>query len=197
MALLICVLSVVAFISLLLALPLGIWLSVSFHGGAVFAARIKYFFGLFSWELSTGRRGIDREVTKEADGKSDYGISRVIEAARVKGVGDKAGLLAKNVARRVKVRSVQSDLEVSLGDDYYTGILAGLLIPLVLYLNQRFTGAISLRPVFEEDLFLEGDVSCDLLVRPIHVLAPCLAFALSPEFRKARRAMAGGQCKKR
>ena len=197
MTLLIIVLSVIAFIALLLLLPLGIWLSASFHGGAVFAARIKYFCGLFSWELSTGRRGIDRRVTVEAGGKSDYGIYRFIEAARVKGVGDKARRLVKNVARRVKVRSVQSDLEVSLGDDYYTGILAGLLIPLVLYLNQRFTGAISLSPVFEEDLSLEGDISCDLLVRPIHVLAPCLAFALSPEFRKARRVMAGGQCKKR
>jgi len=196
LTLLIIVLSVIAFIALLL-LPLGIWLSASFHGGAVFAARIKYFCGLFSWELSTGCRGIDRRVTAEAGGKSDYGISRFIEAARVKGVGEKARRLAKNVARRVKVRSVQSDLEVSLGDDYYTGILAGLLIPLVLYLNQRFTGAISLSPVFEEDLSLEGDISCDLLVRPIHVLAPCLAFALSPEFRKARRVMAGGQCKKR
>ena len=196
MTLLIIVLSVIAFIALLL-LPLGIWLSASFHGGAVFAARIKYFCGLFSWELSTGCRGIDRRVTAEAGGKSDYGISRFIEAARVKGVGEKARRLAKNVARRVKVRSVQSDLEVSLGDDYYTGILAGLLIPLVLYLNQRFTGAISLSPVFVEDLSLEGDISCDLLVCPIHVLAPCLAFALSPEFRKARRVMAGGQCKKR
>jgi len=193
---LIIVLAVFALITLLLALPLGIWLSASFHGGAVFAARIKYCFGLFSWELSTGCGGVDRQVTTEADSKRDYGISRVVEAARIKGLVDKARRLAKNVARRVTVRSVQSDLEVSLGDDYYTGILAGLLIPLVLYLNQRFIGAISLRPVFEEDLFLKGDVSCDLLVRPIHVLVPCLAFALSPEFRKARRVMAGGRCKK-
>jgi hypothetical protein len=106
-------------------------------------------------------------------------------------------LLAKHLSGRARVQSIQSDLSVSLGDDYYTGMLAGLLIPLVLYLNQRFNGTIMLRPSFEEDLFLEGDISGDLWVRPVRVLVPCLAFALSPEFRQARRVMAGGQCKKR
>ena len=95
------------------------------------------------------------------------------------------------------MQSIQSDLRVSLGDDYYTGMLAGLLIPLVLYLNRRYNGTIMLRPSFEEDLFLEGDIWGDLQVRPIQVLVPCLAFALSPEFRQARRVIAGGPCKRK
>lgn len=197
MALLIVALSLVAFIVLLLVLPLGIGLSASFQGGAVFNARIKYFFGLFSWELSTGRTGKNREIKQAVEGESPYGISRVIEAVQIKGLGDRVRLLVKHVVRCAKVQSIQSDLRVSLGDDYYTGMLAGLLLPLVLYLNQRFNGAIVLQPAFEEDLFLEGDISGDLRVRPIQVLVPCLAFAFSPEFRQARWAMAGGPCKKR
>ena len=197
MALLLIALSVAALIFLLLVLPLGIGLSASFHGGAVFSARIKYFFGLFSWELSTGRNWRNRHAKQAADGESPYGIFRVIEAVQVKGLGDRIRLLAEHLARRAKVQSIQSDLRVSLGDDYYTGMLAGLLIPMVLYLNQRFNGTIMLRPAFEEDLFLEGNISGDLRLRPVQVLVPCLAFALSPEFRQARRIVAGGQCKRK
>jgi hypothetical protein len=196
LALLFIALSVAVLIFLLLVLPLVIGLSASFHGGAVFGARIKYFFGLFSWELSGGD-GRNKQAKQVGDGGSPYGIFRVIEVVQVKGLGDRIRLLAKHVARRAKVQSIQSDLKVSLGDDYYTGMLAGLLIPLVLYLNQRFDGTILIRPAFEEDLFLEGDISGDLRVRPIQVLVPCLAFALSPEFRQARQVMAGGRCKRK
>lgn len=197
MALLLIALSVAVFIILLLVLPLGIGLSASFHGKAVFTARLNYFFGLFSWKLSAGHKGRGRQTKRAVDEESPYGISRVIEAAQVKGLGARVMLLVKQLSRRTRVYSVQSDLRVSLADDYYTGMLAGLLIPMVLYLNQRFNGTVILRPAFEEELFLEGDISGDLRVRPIEVLVPCLAFALSPEFRQARRIMAGGPCKKR
>jgi len=197
LALLICAISVVALVFLLLALPMGIGLSASFHGNVVFGARIDFFFGLFSWKLSSGSNRRSELAKKAADGESPYGIFRIIETVQVKGLGRRIGLLAKQLSRRVKVQCIQSDLQISLGDDYYTGMLAGLLIPLVLYLNRMFNGAILLRPAFEEDLFLEGDISGDLRVRPIQLLVPCLAFALSPEFRQARRIMTGGPCKKR
>jgi len=196
LALLIIVLSLFALIVLLLLLPMGICISASFHGRAIFKTRIKYLFALLSWELSTHRTGSERPAGYTADGSTRYGISRVVKAIQVNGFVDRIILLIRHTARRVKVRSLQSDLNVSLGDDYYTGMLAGLLIPAVLYLNQRFDGAILLTPAFEEDLFLEGDISGDLQVRPIHVLAPCLGFALSPEVRQARQIMAGGPCKK-
>jgi hypothetical protein len=182
---------------LLLALPLGIWLSASFHGSVVFTTRIKCFFGLFSWQFSTGRSARHKQVKPAADGESPRHIFRAIDAVQVKGLIGRIGLLARRLSGRARVNSIQSDLSVSLGDDYYTGMLAGLLIPLVLYLNQRFNGAIVLRPAFEEDPLLEGDISGDLRVRPIQVLVPCLAFALSPQFRQARRIMAGDRCKRK
>jgi len=197
LALLVIALSIAAIIFLLLILPLGIELSASFHGSAVFSARIKCLFGLFSWKLSTGHKGRNKQAGEAVHEESRYGILRMIDAGRVKGIGDRIKLLAKHVARQVKVQSVQSDLRVSLGDDYYTGMLTGLLIPLVLYLNQSFDGAIMFRPAFEEGLFLEGDISGDLQVRPLQVMVPCLAFALSFEFQRAHRIMAGRPCKKK
>ena len=197
MTLLLIALSIAFLLFLLLMLPLAIELSASFHGNAVFSMRIKYFFGLFSWKLSTGHTGRDRPAEEAEKVESPYGVSRYVEVSRVKGLGGRVKRLVENLARWTKVQSIQSDLRVSLGDDYYTGMLAGLLIPLVLYLNQRFDGAILIQPSFEEDLFLEGDISGDLRVRPLQVLVPCLDFALSQECRQARLVMAGGQCKRK
>ncbi|MFA5400713.1 MAG: hypothetical protein WC169_04600 [Dehalococcoidia bacterium] len=197
MAPLIIGLAVFALIILLLVLPLGIRLSASFHGGAIFNARIQFLSGLLSWEVSTGRARREKRAGSDTQKTGNSGMSSMIEAAQVKGLGAKVKLLVKRIYRRVKVQSVQSDLRVSLGDDYYTGMLAGLLIAPVLYLNQRFDGTVLIQPVFEEDLFLEGDIHGDLQVRPIHVLVPCLGFALSPEFRRMRKIVAGGSCIKR
>jgi len=190
------VLAVVALIILLLLLPLGIRLSASFHGSARYNARIRFLFGLLSWQVSTGRVRGEKPAGPDIEKTNDSGMSRVIEAAQVRGLGARIKLLIRQIYRRVRVQSVQSDLKVSLGDDYYTGMLAGIFIPAVLYLNQRFDGGVLIQPAFEEDLFLEGDICGDLQVRPIHVLVPCLGFALSPEFRRARKILAGGSCTK-
>jgi hypothetical protein len=191
---LIIVLAILALIILLLVLPLGIRLSAGFHGGAIFKARIKCFFGLLSWEMSTAHAREEKSAKPELEKTGHHTISQMIEAAQVKGLGARVKLLIKQIYRRVRVRSIQSDLRVSLGDDYYTGMLAGIFIPAVLYLNQRFDGTVLIQPAFEEELFLEGDICGDLQVRPVHVLVPCLGFALSPEFRRARKIMAGGSC---
>lgn len=193
MAPLIIVLAILALIILLLVLPLGIRLSASFHGGAIFKARIKCF-GLLSWEMSTAHAREEKPARAELEKTAHHTISQMLDAAQVKGLGARIRLLIKQIYRRVRVESIQSDLRVSLGDDYYTGMLAGIFIPAVLYLNQRFDGTVLIQPAFEEELFLEGDICSDLQVRPVHMLAPCLGFALSPEFRRARKIMAGGSC---
>jgi len=191
---LIIVLAVVALIILLLVLPLGIRLSARFHGGAIFNVRIQFLFGLLSWEVSTGRARREKPDGPDIEKTGNSGLSRLIEAAQVKGLGARIKLLIKQIYHRVRVQSVQSDLRVSLGEDYYTGMLAGIFIPAVLYLNQKFDGTVLIQPAFEEELFLKGDICGDLQIRPVHMLVPCLGFALSPEFRQARKIMAGGSC---
>jgi hypothetical protein len=194
---LIVVLAVFAFVIALLALPLGIRLSASFHGVVIFNMRIRCLFGLLTWELSSAHTRGDKPSVAGAEKAGRRSISSLLEAAKVRGIGSRISLLIGQLYRRIEIQSVKSDLRVSLGDDYYTGMLAGLLLPPVLYLNQRFDGMVLIQPAFEEDLFLEGDICGDLQVRPIYVLMPCLGFALSPEFRRARRIMAGGSCIKK
>jgi len=187
-------LAVIALIALLLAIPLWITLSAGFHGSAIFSVRVRFLFGLLSWKTSSMRAAGDGSPATEAEKDVFHTLARVLEAAQVKGLAEKIRLLTMRVYRRVRILSLRSDLRVSLGDDYYTGMLAGLLIPANLYLNQMYGDLILVRPAFEEELFIEGDFYTDLQVRPIQVLVPCLGFAFSPEFRRARRIVAGGSC---
>ncbi len=180
---------ILALIVLALAIPVEIEVSAAIHGRAVSKTRFKLLFGLISFDVDSGA------------GKKDLGrsggdgvpfLKKVFNAAQVEGIWSKSWELAKRLASCVKVKSLTSDLTVSLGDDYYTGMLAGLAIPLVLYLNQRFDGEISLRPAFEEDLLLEGDLFADFSLRPLKMILPCLVFACSPQFRRVKRIFSGG-----
>ena len=190
MTLLLILIGVLGLIVLALAIPVEIEVTAAIHGWAVSKTRFKLLFGLISFDAE-GRVG-----SKEP-GKMDGGgvtlLRKLFKAAQVEGIWTKSWELAKRLSSRVKVKRLTTDLTVSLGDDYYTGMLAGLAIPLVLYLVQRFDGGISLRPAFEEDLLLEGDLLADFSLQPLKMIVPCLVFACSPQFRRVKRILCGGR----
>ena len=183
-------LGIVALIVLVLAIPVEVEFSTAIHGRVVAQTRFKLLFGLISFAISGG-------AGRKARGKTESGgvtfLEKLLKAAQVEGMGARSWRLAKRLAACVKVKRLTTDLTVSLGDDYYTGMLAGLAIPLVLYLDRRFDGGISLRPAFEEDLLLEGDLLAGLSLQPLKMIVPCLVFACSPQFRRAKRILSGGR----
>lgn len=180
----------VALIVLALSIPVEIEFSAAIHGRVVAQTRFKLLFGLVSFAVKGGAG------RKERGGKGGEGyhfLEKLYNAARVEGIGLRSWALAKRFASCVKVKRLASDLTVSLGDDYYTGMLAGLAIPLVLFLDRRFGGGISLRPAFEEDLLLEGDFLAAFSLQPLKMVMPFLVMACSPQFRSVRRILSGGR----
>ena len=190
MVLLFISIGVTALIVLALAIPVEIEFSAAIHGRAVSKTRFKLFFGLISFDA---RGGAGREEPEETGGDGAPFLKKLFNTAQVDGIWQKSRGLAKRFVSCVKVKRLATDLTVSLGDDYYTGMLAGLAIPLVLYLNQRFEGGISLRTAFEEDLLLEGDLLAGFSLCPLKMIVPCLIFACSPQFRRAKRIFRGGR----
>jgi hypothetical protein len=180
---------VLSLIVLALAIPVEIEISAAIHGRAVSKTRFKLLFGLISVDVE-GRAGRKEIGKTHADGVPL--LKKLFNAAQAEGIRHKSWELAKRLVSCVKVRRLSSDLTVSLGDDYYTGMLAGLAIPLALYLNQRFDGDISLRPAFEEELLLEGNLLAGFSLRPLKMIVPCLIFACSPQFLRAKRLFSGG-----
>jgi hypothetical protein len=181
---------ILGLIILALSIPVEIEFSAAIHGRAVAQTRFKLLFGLVSFAVKgcAGRR--------ERGGTGAQGthlLKKLFSAAQSEGIGARSWNLAKRLLSCVKVKRLASDLTVSLGDDYYTGMLAGLAIPLVLYLDRRFDGDISLRPAFEDDLLLEGDFSAGFSLQPLKIIVPCLVFTCSPQFRRAKRIFNGGR----
>ena len=85
----------------------------------------------------------------------------------------------KRLAAGVKLRRLESDLKFSLGEDYYTGMTTGVLVPLLIVLNDRLHSDLKVRPAFEEDLVLEGAVFGSVRTAPALLLAPLWAFMFS------------------
>ena len=190
MTLLFIFIGVVALIVLVLAIPVEIEISAAIHGRAISKTRFKLLFGLISFEVDGGA---GRKELGKPEGDGVPFLKKLFNTAEVEGLWQKSWKLAKLLVSCLKVKRLTSDLAVSLGDDYYTGMLAGLAIPLVLYLDQRFGGEISLRPAFEEDLRLQGDLFAGFSLCPLKVIVPCLIFACSPQFRRAKRIFRGGR----
>jgi hypothetical protein len=183
-------LGVPSLIVLALAIPVEIEFSAAMHGRAVAQTRFKLFFGLISF-IVNGDAG--RKEPGKMGGDGVPFLEKLFNAAQVEGIGVRSWGLAKRFASCVKVKRLTADFTVSLGDDYYTGMLAGLAIPLVLYLDRRFDGGISLRPAFEEDLLLEGDLLAGFSLQPLKMIVPCLVFTCSPQFRRVKRILGGGR----
>lgn len=186
MAAAVIILSVLIIIILLLFIPLKVELRGSVHNDLDLKLKFKYLFGLVSWESKGGKKQVHKEPGGE-DVSGDYSwLPHLYNASQTEELWTVTWKFVKRLWGRVKTRNVDIDLAVSLGDDYYTGTIAGFLIPVCLLINRQFATDIRLQPAFEEELFIKGYINADWQVVPGTILAPCLAFFLSKPFRQAR-----------
>ena len=171
---------------LLLVLPLEVELLAMVHGRAEFTARLKLIFGLVS--LKVGRTAKREQGLELQPGeKDDFSlIYRLSEAVQTEGIWEQILLLFKSLRNRVQIRRIESNFRISLGDDYYTGMLAGLSMPLSMLAGQQFGSDINLIPLFEEDLIMDGYLRGDIGVYPIEVIVPLMTFIYSRPVRKVR-----------
>jgi hypothetical protein len=185
-----------ALVLILLCLPLEIELLAQFREHSSLRLRFRNFFCRISWEA-----GKERKCGREAEKKPgvDYlgRLEKAFDVIQISGLWERLWLLLKRLFRVVKVISIDTDLRVSLGDDYYTGILCGLLLPVVLILNQQDNNDIKLQPAFEEDLILQGYLKTRAQVRPVEAALPCIAFIFSPAAWSAGQKLIGKRWKRK
>ncbi|MCX6008200.1 MAG: hypothetical protein NTZ34_13200 [Chloroflexi bacterium] len=193
MAFLVIGLVILLLIVLALVLPVYVEMALTVHGRVDCRLRVFYFFRLLCWELvrKTANKQEHRAAVKEE--RSHITWSRIYRVIQVRGLWNSIWLLIKRLAHTIKIHRLESDLRISLGDDYYTGMCIGLLLPAVLLLNTQFSGELKMLPVFEEDLMLDGTLTGVVAVRPIRILAPMTAFIFSQPVWKAAWIMVRGK----
>ena len=193
MALLIIGLVILLLLVLVLVLPVYLEIALTVHGRVDLKLHVFYFFRLLCWELVTkpAKKQEQKASAKKAHGHITW--SRINRGIQIKGLWNSIWLLIKRLAHAIKIRRLESDLRISLGDDYYTGMFIGLLLPVVLLLNAQLSSELKMLPVFEEDLMLDGSLAGVVVVRPIRILAPMTAFIFSQPVWKAAWTMVRGK----
>ena len=185
MALLVIGLIILFFIVLVLVLPVHVEVIVTVRGGVDYRLRAFYLFRLLVWEWGKqpAQKKEHQVTAKEKRGHITW--SSIYKVIQVSGLWNSIGLLIKRLTHATKIRKLESDLRISLGDDYYTGMFIGLLLPVVLFLNAQLSSGLKIVPAFEEDLILDGSLTGLVAVRPIRILAPMTAFIFSQPVWKA------------
>ncbi len=193
MALLIVGLVILLVIVLVLTLPVYLEIALAVHGRVDFRLRVFYFFRMFCWEIGKKPAGKqDRRPSNRKEGRH-ASASQIYRLICIGGLWNRVWLLIKRLFRAIKIRRLESDFRYSLGDDYYTGMFIGLLLPAILFLNAQLSSELNVVPVFEEDLMLEGDLTGVVAVRLIRILAPAAAFIFSQPALKAAWTMVRGK----
>jgi len=185
LALLIIGLVILLLLVLVLVLPVYFEIALTVHGRVDLRMRVFYFFRLLCWELGkkTAKKQEHKASAKKAHGHITW--PRIYRGIQIKGLWNSIWLLIKRLAHAIKIRKLESDLRISLGDDYYTGMFIGLLLPAVLLLNVQLSSELKMLPVFEEDLMVDGFLTGVVAARPIRILAPMMAFIFSQAVWKA------------
>ena len=167
----------VALIVAVLALPVYVRIDLTAGGRVVFKLRIFYLFRLITWEPLQKKQPVKERPAPA--GRRRFNWLKALKAMQVDGFWDRLWLLLKRLARATRISRLESDLRVSLGDDYDTGMLIGTAIPLLLIVNGWLSSDLKVVPAFEEDLLLDGYLTGEVSVRPICTIVPVTAFLLS------------------
>jgi hypothetical protein len=193
LALLIIGLVILLLLLLVLVLPVYLEIALTVHGRVDLKLRVFYFFRLLGWELVNKPAKKQEQQASAKKSRGHITWSRIYRGIQIKGLWNNSWLLIKRLAHAIKIRKLESDLRISLGDDYYTGMFIGLLLPAILLINAQLSSELKMLPVFEEDLMLDGSLTGVVAVRPIRILAPMTAFIFSQPVWKAAWTMARGK----
>lgn len=185
MIILVVALGILAVMALVFMVPVNVAVSVTIGQHIDSRLRLYYFSQFLGWDIKvSGKVGRDGYPDKTAGRES--GFSRVLKAVWKEGLSGRVWCLIERLLSAIKLRQLDSDLKISLGEDYYTGMLVGMLLPFTIFLNGRNSVNVKVQPSFEDYLRCEGYMLARFQARPASLVAAVLVFVCSrPALRMA------------
>ncbi|MFH1382084.1 MAG: DUF2953 domain-containing protein [Chloroflexota bacterium] len=174
-----------------LSIPVGLELNLDLDGRPSFKMKLAWFFGLVRQEIKKSeKKPEDRERVAKGKRKSQRkgpGIRTALEILRVRGLLKQIKILLKSILRLPKIRDIEGDLRVGLGDPADTGQLFAFIGPIMPFLASTFLNKVKVQPSFAAEALLEGSVRGAMILRPIQLIPPLLRFVFSlPVLRVAK-----------
>ena len=173
---------------LLLLIPIDLAFSYERQEGSRSRMRIGWLFGLIGKELGGERKRGEKKPKEKKAKKERKSFGGPLVIFRARSFSGRLFLLAKRLAKSVRVRDVEVEFQVGTGDPAETGQLHGLIVPVVALARSSLSPDIRVDPNFVEGPF-RGDARGAVRVYPIKLIPPLIAFTLSPATFRGVRAI--------
>lgn len=162
---------IVAVLVFFLSVPFDFQFRLEVYNKFKFRVRLIWLFGLVKKEFGRGKKKPDERKTER--GWSLFGF------LRIRGLIGALLRLAKDVIKRIKIRKLEVDFDIGLGDPADTALFVGAFWLPVHILGPYIPYPVNVRPAFTEDLYLQGYADTAISFRPILFVPALLRFGFS------------------
>jgi hypothetical protein len=175
---------VIGIIVFFLCIPVHLYFRLEAYEKISFAFRLSWLFGLVK-RGSGKRKGKPREKARKK-GRQNWSFSALL---RTSGLAGKLLRLLTDLLRQVKIRGLEVDFEVGLGDPADTVLLVGGIWLATFILGTQTSYPIRVVPTFEDDVVFKGHAHISLRAIPIQLVPAFVRFGFSQPGRKIVKAL--------
>ncbi len=174
-----------------LSMPLDLKLHLDEYGRPRSGMTLAWLFDLVTKEIAKKEKKPEdkKKVLKRKRKPREKrpGARIILEILRARGLLRQIKILLKDILRLPRIRDLEADLKIGLGDPADTGLLFALIGPTTSFLGSSFPNEIKVQPSFADEAILEGSLYGALRLRPIQIITPLLRFIFSlPTLRVAK-----------
>ena len=184
--------SLAGLLILLLSVPVDLTFSLEKGEKLRSRVRIGWLFGLVGKDFGGEGRKPKPEKPKKPGGRRKRSPRPFLVTLRTRGFLGHSLKLARRLLRTIRVRELELDLELGLGDPAETGRLFGLVGPVLANVRSISSFNINVEPDFDQEV-LRGYCSGSVRAYPIRLVPPIILFALSLTTFRGVRAILGAR----
>ena len=166
---------VVGIIVFFLSVPLDLSLRFEADEKFRFLFRLKWLFGL----VKTGSGKRKKEPRRKAKKKGGRDWSFLWGLMRTRGLPGKLLRFLRDILRKIKIRDLEVDLEVGLGDPADTALLVGWIWLPAFILGTQTSHLIRVVPSFDDELVFQGHAYTSIRLIPIQLVPAFIRFGSS------------------
>ncbi len=172
---------------LILCIPVEVIISLNTESSKKNSLTLSWLFGIVKKDLIERRlkkKKILKITAKKKRLPSRLDIDFVSQIVNSTGLVKRFINFFSIIYRQIKIKEISGDLVVGLENPVHTGMLFALVGPVNALLNQHPRYNVSIRPYFDEEKFLAGNLNGNARFRPIRFIYPVLKLAASKEVRR-------------
>lgn len=175
---------VIGIIVFFLSIPLDLYFRFEAYERVSFVFRLSWLFGLV--KKGSGKR--KRKPLKKArkKGRQDWSFLALL---RTRGLVGKLVRLLKDILRHLKIRDLEVDFEVGLGDPADTALLVGGIWLPTFLLGTQTNHLIKVVPAFDDEAVFKGHAHISLRIIPVQLVPAFVRFGFSQPGRKIIKAL--------